>query len=119
MKKGQNQRVKAFYTDHFVLPLPDGHRFPMQKYRLLRDRVTLMDGLELKEPSAATDEDLIRVHDQGYVKRVTQGQLSPAEIREIGFPWSDLMVERSKRSAGATIQACISALEDGVSLAML
>jgi acetoin utilization deacetylase AcuC-like enzyme len=116
VKKGQNQRVKAFYTDHFVLPLPDGHRFPMQKYRLLRDRVTLMDGLELKEPSAATDEDLIRVHDQGYVKRVTQGQLSPAEIREIGFPWSDLMVERSKRSAGATIQACISALEDGVSV---
>ena len=75
-----------------------------------------MDGLELKEPSAASDEDLIRVHDHDYVKRVTQGQLSPAEIREIGFPWSEPMVERSKRSAGATIQACISALEDGVSV---
>ena len=75
-----------------------------------------MDGLELKEPSAASDEDLIRVHDQDYVKRVIQGQLSPAEIREIGFPWSEPMVERSKRSAGATIQACMSALEDGVSV---
>ena len=116
MKKRQNQGVKAFYTDHFVLPLPDGHRFPMQKYRLLRDQVALMDGLQLKEPPAATDEDLIRVHDHDYVKRVTQGQLSPAEIREIGFPWSEPMVERSKRSAGATISACISALEDGVSV---
>ena len=116
MKKRQNQEVKAFYTDHFVLPLPDGHRFPMQKYRLLRDQVALLDGLELKEPLAASDEDLIRVHDQEYVKRVTQGKLSTAEIREIGFPWSELMVERSKRSAGATISACISALEDGVSV---
>ena len=116
MKKRQNQWVKAFYTDHFVLPLPDGHRFPMQKYRLLRDQVALLDGLELKEPPAASDEDLIRVHDQEYVKRVTQGKLSTAEIREIGFPWSELMVERSKRSAGATISACISALEDGVSV---
>jgi acetoin utilization deacetylase AcuC-like enzyme len=88
----------------------------MQKYRLLRDQVALLDGLELKEPPAASDEDLIRVHDQEYVKRVTQGKLSTAEIREIGFPWSELMVERSKRSAGATISACISALEDGVSV---
>jgi acetoin utilization deacetylase AcuC-like enzyme len=78
--------------------------------------VALLDGLELKEPPAASDEDLIRVHDQEYVKRVTQGKLSTAEIREIGFPWSELMVERSKRSAGATISACISALEDGVSV---
>lgn len=116
MKKRQNQGVKAFYTDHFVLPLPDGHRFPMQKYRLLRDQVALLDGLELREPPAASDEDLIRVHDQEYVKRVTKGELSTAEIREIGFPWSELMVERSKRSAGATISACISALEDGVSV---
>ncbi|OXL14651.1 histone deacetylase [Polynucleobacter cosmopolitanus] len=88
----------------------------MQKYRQLRDQVALLDGLELKEPPAASDEDLIRVHDQEYVKRVTQGKLSTAEIREIGFPWSELMVERSKRSAGATISACISALEDGVSV---
>ena len=58
-KKRQNQGVKAFYTDHFVLPLPAGHRFPMQKYRLLRDQVALFDGLELKEPEAASYEDLL------------------------------------------------------------
>ena len=88
----------------------------MQKYRLLRDQVALFDGLELKEPAPASYEDLLRVHEKGYVDRVIQGQLSPAEIREIGFPWSEPMVERSKRSAGATIQACMSAMDDGVSV---
>jgi acetoin utilization deacetylase AcuC-like enzyme len=56
------------------------------------------------------------VHDFGYVTRVENGELSDSEIREIGFPWTKAMVERSKRSAGATIQACLSALKDGVSV---
>lgn len=88
----------------------------MQKYRLLRDQVALFDGLKLHEPAPASYEDLLRVHEKDYVDRVIQGQLSSAEIREIGFPWSEPMVERSKRSAGATIEACMSSLEDGVSV---
>lgn len=116
MKKRQNQGVKAFYTDHFVLPLPDGHRFPMQKYRLLRDRVSKIDGIHLIEPSGASDEDLLRVHTSDYVRAVTTGLLEESQIREIGFPWSEKMVERSRRSAGATIQACLAALQEGVSV---
>ena len=116
MKKRQNQGVKAFYTDHFVLPLPDGHRFPMQKYRLLRDRVSKIDGIHLIEPSGASDEDLLRVHTSDYVRAVTMGLLEGSQIREIGFPWSEMMVERSRRSAGATIQACLAALQEGVSV---
>lgn len=116
MKKRQNQGVKAFYTDHFVLPLPDGHRFPMQKYRLLRDRVSKIDGIHLIEPSGASDEDLLRVHTSDYVRAVTTGLLEESQIREIGFPWSEMMVERSRRSAGATIQACLAALQEGVSV---
>lgn len=116
MKKRQNQGVKAFYTDHFVLPLPDGHRFPMQKYRLLRDRVSKIDGVLLIEPSGASDEDLLRVHTPDYVRAVTMGLLEGSQIREIGFPWSEMMVERSRRSAGATIQACLAALQEGVSV---
>jgi len=116
VKKRQNQGVKAFYTDHFVLPLPDGHRFPMQKYRLLRDRVSKIDGVLLIEPSGASDEDLLRVHTPDYVRAVTMGLLEGSQIREIGFPWSEMMVERSRRSAGATIQACLAALQEGVSV---
>ena len=108
--------MKAYYTDHFVLPLPEGHRFPMEKYRLLRDLVVKMPGIELLVPPPASDEDLMRVHAPEYLEAVASGNLSPAQIREIGFPWSPEMVERSRRSAGATIQASLSALNDGISV---
>jgi acetoin utilization deacetylase AcuC-like enzyme len=108
--------VKAYYADNFVLPLPPGHRFPMEKYALLRANVSDIPQIQLLEARLATEDELLRVHESGYLKKVETGQLSDAEIREIGFPWSQAMVERSKRSAGATIQACFSALEDGVSV---
>ncbi|MFZ9498299.1 MAG: histone deacetylase [Polynucleobacter sp.] len=108
--------MKAYYTDHFVLPLPPGHRFPMEKYRLLRDLVATYSDIELIEPAAATNQDLLRAHDVDYIEAVTQGKLSEAQVREIGFPWTEAMVERSRRSAGATIAACLSALTEGVSV---
>ncbi|MEO0047832.1 MAG: hypothetical protein RLZZ410_791 [Pseudomonadota bacterium] len=108
--------MKAYYTDHFVLPLPSGHRFPMEKYRLLRDHVSKTEGIELIVPVAASNTDLMRVHTEGYINAVSLGQLTPAQIREIGFPWSEEMVERSRRSAGATIEACLSAIQEGVSV---
>lgn len=105
--------MKAFYCDHFVLPLPDGHRFPMSKYELLRQRVAEESDIELLVPDAATDEELSLCHTQDYVSRVTSGQMSKDEIRELGFPWSPEMVERSRRSVGATIGAARVALEEG------
>jgi acetoin utilization deacetylase AcuC-like enzyme len=108
--------VKAYYSDTFVLPLPDGHRFPMTKYSRLREVVAEMGIAELHLPDAATDEQLLRVHTADYLHRVTNGLLTAQEIRRIGFPWSPAMVERSRRSAGATIAACRAALNDGVSV---
>jgi acetoin utilization deacetylase AcuC-like enzyme len=109
--------MRAFYCDHFVLPLPDGHRFPMAKYRLLRERV-VADGIvapdDLIEPAPAEWDDLRLVHTPEYVDGVAQGTL-PREIqRGIGFPWSEAMVERARRSVGGTIAAARAALEDGV-----
>ena len=107
----------AWYADHFVLPLPDTHRFPMEKYRRLRERVAAeLPQVALCEPPAATDAELFRAHDAGYVARASRGELSTNEIRMIGFPWSAQMIERSRRSAGATLAACRSALRDGVSV---
>jgi acetoin utilization deacetylase AcuC-like enzyme len=97
--------MKVFYTDHFVLPTPPGHRFPMSKYALLRERVAHIAPQLLFEPPAATDEQLRLAHDAEYVRRVQAGDLSDKEIRVIGFPWSEAMVERSRRSSGATIAA--------------
>jgi acetoin utilization deacetylase AcuC-like enzyme len=106
----------AFHSDHFVLPLPEGHRFPMGKYRLLREAVAAtLPGIYLHEAPAATDGELALVHTPRYVDSVVQGWLSPGEQREIGFPWSERMVERSRRSVGATIAAARTAMRDGVS----
>lgn len=109
--------MKIFYTDHFVLPLPEGHRFPMSKYALLRQRVGEAGlGSALVEPPAATDAEILRAHDAAYLLRVKSGALSPSEIRCIGFPWTTAMVERSRRSSGATLAACRAALDDGVAV---
>lgn len=108
--------MKAFYTDHFVLPLPEGHRFPMAKYAMLRHCVQSEQKIELHIPQSATDVQILRCHLPEYVEKVTTGTLSTQEIRRIGFPWSPYMVERSRRSAGATIAACLAALEDGISV---
>ena len=106
--------MKAFYTDHFVLPLPEGHRFPMEKYLRLRDLVSGEKNIELVEAPAATDTQILYAHDPRYLIKVIEGKLSPQEQREIGFPWSGQMVERSRRSAGATVAATKTALRDGI-----
>lgn len=102
-----------YYTDHYVLPLPPGHRFPMRKYALLRERVSSLAPTLLALPEAATDRELALAHDRGYVEAVATGGLDERALRRIGFPWSPQMVERSRRSAGATIAACRSALGSG------
>ena len=105
-----------YYTDRFVLPLPERHRFPMEKYRLLREKL-VSDGIVqptwLHIPPAATDEQLLRAHTADYVHRATTGLLTRREVQRMGFPWSTELVERSRRSVGATIAAARSALLDG------
>jgi len=106
--------MQAFHSDRHLLPLPPGHRFPRSKYRLLRERVAALAGLEAHEAQAVGDTDLVRVHDPAYVAAVTSGTLGAAEQRAIGFPWSEEMVERSRRSVGATVAAARAALVEGV-----
>ena len=111
--------MRIYYTDHFELPLPDGHRFPMDKYRQLRQRVvdSVVHGDDkLLVPPAATDDELCLCHTDGYVRAVVAGELSEPEVRRIGFPWSEKMVERSRRSTGATLAASRAALVDAVSI---
>ncbi|HSG21446.1 MAG TPA: histone deacetylase [Azonexus sp.] len=110
--------MQLFYTDIFVLPLPTGHRFPMEKYSRLRESLLAsgeFSATDFHLPHAATDEELARAHDPAYIQQVCSGQLPEKAQKAIGFPWSAGMVERSRRSAGATICACRAAFADGVS----
>ena len=101
-----------YHTDTFTLPLPDGHRFPMAKYARLRERVAAWlaadprPGVALKLPPAATDAQLLRVHTADYLRRMTTGDLDRDAVNRLGFPWSERLVERSRRSVGATVAAC-------------
>jgi acetoin utilization deacetylase AcuC-like enzyme len=110
--------MRAFYSDQFVLPLPQGHRFPMAKYRLLRDRLSAeMPEVVLEVAPPASDGELALVHAPSYIQAVAQGTLSEAQQKEIGFPWTPAMVERSRRSAGATAMAARTALFDAQGVA--
>lgn len=105
--------VRAFSSDRFVLPLPDGHRFPMQKYRLVREGVSdrgLLPAAAVLEPGAIGEDDILRVHTTDYWKAVRCGTLDRRQQRAMGFPWSSEMVERSRRSVGATLAAARWAL---------
>ena len=88
----------------------------MSKYRLLREAVAAESEIQLHEAPAATDTQILFAHDPRYLQAVLRGELNPKQQREIGFPWSLEMVERSRRSAGATIAACRSAAIDGISV---
>ena len=87
----------------------------MEKYSRLRDLVGSLAKLELLEAPAASDTQLLYSHDPSYLLKVIEGKLSLEEQREIGFPWSEKMVERSRRSAGATIAAAKTAIGEGIS----
>ncbi len=110
--------MQAFYADHFVLPLPEGHTFPMGKYEKLRSRlVAECPGVRMGPALPASDGELALAHTPRYVEAVAHGSLSAAEQREIGFPWSPRMAERARRSVGATISAARAALIDGEGVA--
>jgi acetoin utilization deacetylase AcuC-like enzyme len=107
--------MQVFYATQFVLPLPPGHRFPMGKYQLLRDRLAAeLPGIRLMQAEPATDGELALVHTPAYIQAISDGSVDPKVMREIGFPWSTAMAERARRSVGATIAACRVAFREGV-----
>jgi len=110
--------MRAFHSDHFVLPLPAGHTFPMTKYRLLREAAeATLPEVRVMEAPAASDGELALAHEPAWITAVAEGTTSAAQQREIGFPWSERMAERARRSVGATIAAARAALFDGEGVA--
>ncbi|WNG50042.1 histone deacetylase [Archangium minus] len=109
--------MRVFHCDQYVVPLPPGHRFPMEKYRLLRElllerRVIPPEWLRASVP--VSREDLERVHTPRYLDSLWTGTLTEAEARRLGFPWSEDLLVRSRASVGGTVGAARAALEDGI-----
>ena len=107
--------MRVFSNHRFSIGLPPGHRFPMPKYELLRNAVEAhCPDLAITEADPASDGELALAHSPAYVEAIASGSVSAEMMREIGFPWSAAMVERSRRSAGATVAAARMALRQGV-----
>jgi acetoin utilization deacetylase AcuC-like enzyme len=104
---------RLFYCDHHEILLPEGHKFPMAKYRLLREALE-RDGVYQMEPAqAALRETIEQVHDPEYVLSFLEGTLAAQAMRRIGFPWSESLVRRTLCSVGGTLAAASDALEYG------
>lgn len=111
--------MKIFYSDSFSFPLPAGHRFPADKYVLLRERIIneeLVPKDNMIVPEPASDDQILLVHDRAYLDKLKSGRLNEKETRRLGFPWSPELIERSRRSVGGTIAACRSAIEETIAV---
>lgn len=110
--------MKVFYSDHFDLNLPPGHRFPGTKYGMLRRKLIeerILDEASLAPSPFATAEEIGVAHDPDYVESVRAGTIGASAMRRIGFPWSEHIWRRSRATMGGALAAARAALEDGVS----
>lgn len=112
--------MKVFYIDHFHFPLPAGHRFPLEKYALVRAHLQASENghFQFLVPDAATDNEILLAHTPDYLDKLKTNTLSEYEIRRLGLPWSEPLLERSRRSIGGTLAACRAALTDGVAMSL-
>lgn len=102
------------YHPDYVIPLPEGHAFPMRKYAILHARLLaegLLDPGEAHAPVEADWDTLALVHDADYLAKLRDGTLSDAEQRRIGMPWSPALVRRARLAVQGTIDAAVAALE--------
>lgn len=109
--------MKVYFSDHYTLELPDKHRFPMGKYRQLRDYLLehkIINPSDLFESPLASDEQLCLAHDPKYIASMKDGSLDKSIVRKIGFPWSYNLYLRSCATVGGALASAQSALEDGI-----
>ncbi len=106
--------MRAFAHDVYTYPLPTGHKFPLGKYKLVREGAEQLPSISVEGARAATAAELLLAHDSSYVAAMEAGDLPRRDVLALGLPWSVELVERARRSVGATIMATHAALEDGV-----
>ncbi len=111
--------LKIAYHPIYKHPLPAGHRFPMAKYELLPQQL-LYEGSctqeNFFEPAFPDDQYVLNAHEEGYYQNLTNLNLKPSEVRKIGFPLSEDLVQRERIIAEGTIRGCGFALDHGIAM---
>jgi acetoin utilization deacetylase AcuC-like enzyme len=106
-------RPRIFSTDQYTLTLPEGHKFPVLKYGMLRHIVEKEGLFQLEQSSLADPETVALAHDPAYVAGFTAGTLPAPAMRRIGLPWSQVLVNRAFASVGGTVSASMEAMQHG------
>jgi len=104
---------RLFYTDQYAIDLPPEHRFPMPKYRMIRDLLAADGWFDFVAAPLASSDTVELAHDPAYVARFLKGAVSPQDMRRIGFPWSEQLVRRTMASVGGTLSATAEAFSTG------
>ncbi len=110
--------LRAYAHDRFTFPVPEGHRFPLGKYALVRRLVDQNPDVSVREGPPATWAEIGRAHHPEWVRRVRFGLLDRRELAGLGLPWSPALVARALHACGSTIAAASDALTDGVAAAL-
>jgi acetoin utilization deacetylase AcuC-like enzyme len=108
----------VFYSDQLKLDLPPKHRFPAEKYAMLREKLLsqeILSSADLNPAPLATRETIILAHSPAYFDSIYNGTAGAAMMRQIGLPWSQTLVQRSLASVGGTLRAAEEALSDSIS----
>ena len=111
--------LKIAWSDEYVLDLPANHRFPMEKYALIRQQL-MYEGTVKEdnffEPEALEEKYILNTHDKNYWEKLQKLDLTPKEIRVTGFPLSENLVKRELIIGNGTVQASLFALEYGIAM---
>lgn len=105
--------MHLYFTDHHEIVLPPGHKFPMAKYRLVRELLRGDSDFTFFAAPEADASEVMLAHDREYVEGFMAGTLPAPVMRRIGFPWSEALVRRTLASVGATLSATRDALAFG------
>jgi acetoin utilization deacetylase AcuC-like enzyme len=103
--------LRVYYCDQFEIPLPAGHKFPVEKYRMLREALDADGVFDLRPAPLAPVEAVELAHDPSYIKAFLEGTVPAPAMRRIGFPWSQQLVKRTFASVGSTLQSAWDSLE--------
>lgn len=106
-------RPLLFSTDKYRITLPAGHKFPVQKYGLLRSLLESEGLFQLEAAPLANATTVSLAHDPDYVAQFTHGLLPSSAMRRIGLPWSEVLVQRAFASVGGTVSAALHAMKNG------
>ncbi len=106
--------MRVYAHDVYTYPLPPGHKFPLGKYRLVRQGAQRVPEMTVETARPATTDELLLAHEPNYVASMDAGEIARRDVLALGLPWSPELIERARRSVGATIMATDAALNDGV-----